>query len=242
MIINVVVVENDKLYSLNIESMLAELGKYNLLSVFQEVETAFPYIQKNASQIDILLLDIKLDGQLTGIDLAQKIEHLQIPVLFMTEWQDEDNYKRIASVEHFGYLAKPFHKYTLDSSIRLLLTPKLQPQEKEITEPTETLTYIRIGTKQEVIDVNSINWIESNKNYCTIYTTSKHFTVKRSLIKIYSLLPPNEFVFIHKSFIVRLSLITKIDLKAQTVFVESKQFPLGRSYIKGLRKHFVQMG
>lgn len=238
--INVVLVENDKLFSWNIENMLQQLGKYNLLATFRDAETAYKYIKENLSTIDVLLLDIMLDGKLTGIDLAQRIVEYKIPTLFMTEWQDDAAYQTITSFVHQGYLAKPFHKYTLDSSIKLLLNASNQ---LNIPAPSsEQLTYIRIGAKQEIVNPKDIVSIEAKRNYCTIHTQTKQYTLKRSLKSVYSQLPADAFIFIHKSFIVQLDLIKKVDIKEQLVLVGDKTLPLGRTYIKNLRQHLLQLG
>ena len=239
MSINLIIVENEKLFSWNIENMLEQLGKYCVLATFSDAETALPYIEKCTSTIDMILLDIMLDGKMTGIDLANKLIDRKIPILFMTEWQDEASYQIITSFTHHGYLAKPFHKYTLDSSIKLLLS---STHHNQPIIGTDSLTYIRIGAKQEIIDPKTIHWIEANRNYCTIHTQTKQYTVKRSLKTLYSQLPSDQFIFIHKSFIVQLPLIKKIDIKEQIVLIGDKTLPLGRTYIKNLRQHLMQLG
>ena len=238
---NVVIIENDNLYTWTLENMLEQLGNYHLLATFKEAEEALPFIQANEAAIDVLLVDILLDGIMKGHELVAKLKNRTIPVVFMTEWKDEGLYRQLSNLPNHAFLVKSFHRFTLDSTIKVLVSKN---EVKVATPPPveANLAYIRVGTKQEVIDPLEIRWIEANRNYCCIHTDKRQYTIKRSMKLIYSLLPPEKFIFIHQSYIVRIDLIKKIDIKALQVVVGDSPFPLGRTFIKNLRQKFQQLG
>lgn len=240
MVLKTLIIEDDKLFSWTLESMLQELGNYQILASCQDAETALQYLEDN-DDVDIIILDILLNGGMNGIDFAKMISAKNIPVVFITKWQDDALYQACSVIPNHSFIVKPFFKFTLDSTISVLLS-KMQTVIQQEPIPVEMLTFVRIGAKQEIIEPKEIMWIEAKRNYCTIHTAQKQYTVKRSLKNLYSQLAPEQFVFIHKSFLVKLSLIKKIDIKSQTVLVNETIFPLGRTYIKNLRQHLVQMG
>jgi two-component system response regulator LytT len=233
MSIKVLIVEDNLLQAWNIEKMLEELNNYEVLKICQTADIALEYIERK--QPDVLLVDICLLGEMNGIELAQTIIPKNIPVIFITQYEDDDTYRETQNIPRHAFLLKPFHKYTLESTIQLLLPPNIQAFP-------DSLIYIKVGNKREVIHPRTIHWIESKRNYCTIQTEHGQYTVKRSLKSIQNSLPKGEFIFIHKSFLVRLPSIKQINIKAQSVLVNHDLLPLGRTYIKALSEHLIHLG
>lgn len=241
MLTKVVIVENDNLHTWSLENMFEQLGNYQILATFVTAEEALPFIIKNEAEINILLVDILLDGEKRGTDLVLALKNRHYPVIFMTEWKDESLYRQLLNLPNHAFLVKPFHRFTLDSTIKVLLSKVEIPKEPKPENSSDRL-YVRVGTKQEVLNTMDINWIVSNRNYCCIHTEKKQYTIKRSMKLVYAMLPSDKFIFIHQSYIVRLSLIKKIDIKALQVVVGDHAFPLGRTFIKNLRQKFQQLG
>jgi DNA-binding LytR/AlgR family response regulator len=240
MLIKVIIVEDEILHAWGIEQMFEELGGYCLANTFQDATTAFTYIEKEYNNIDIALIDIQLKGLENGIDLARKIIHLNIPVIFITQDENEKNYLNVKDIPRNSFLTKPFSKYTLDSVIRLLLSTV--PKTTLIEPASDSLIFVKVGNKKEVIQPASIFWIEANRNYCTIHIADKHYILKCSLKSLYGKLPKDIFIHIHKSFVVKLSLIKRIDLKAKRVWIGDMPLPLGRRYVKDLQQHLIYLG
>jgi GAF domain-containing protein len=71
---------------------------------------------------DLILMDVKLNGELDGIDSAHEIrKHLDIPVVFMTAYTDEDTFERAKETDPAGYILKPFENRDLRSTIEMAL-------------------------------------------------------------------------------------------------------------------------
>jgi DNA-binding LytR/AlgR family response regulator len=238
MLIRILVVEDEPLFFWEIEQMLEELGGYDLLGGFADFDGALHYLVNTEEVIDVILIDIHLKGRLTGIDLAKKISDKKIPVVFITQDENDEIYEEAKLVDNYTFLVKPFHKFTLNSAITLLLSNHLN----KIPSQSKQILYVKVGNKREVIEPQHIAWIESSRNYCTIHTTDNSFILRKSLKSLLGILPTDLFIFIHKSFVVQLALIETVDIKKKIVIVRNASLPLGRSYIKSVRQHLVHLG
>lgn len=109
------------------EPLIAEnLAMYLNNHDYEVVGMAYDYdegIDKLKQEIpDIVLLDINLDGQKDGIDLAKFIfENLKIPFVFLSSYSDKTTLDRVKSLQPSGYLVKPFHEKTLLATLEISL-------------------------------------------------------------------------------------------------------------------------
>src|SRR5439155_26468366 len=71
-------------------------------------------------QPDLMLMDIRLEGKMDGIEAADRIgEQFDIPVVFLTAYADEATVQRVRAAGAFGYLIKPFQERDLRTSIEI---------------------------------------------------------------------------------------------------------------------------
>ncbi|WP_445630587.1 ATP-binding protein [Nostoc sp. DSM 114167] len=72
---------------------------------------------------DLVLMDIKLKGSMDGIEAAEEIyKRLDIPVIYLTAYADENTLERAKITEPFAYLLKPFKERELQTNIEITLT------------------------------------------------------------------------------------------------------------------------
>lgn len=235
----VLILDDEPLHAWEIEQMFENSEKYEVVGVFNDALSAISFINK-APALYAIILDLHLSGAIDGIQVAKMIINREIPIVFITQYKDEFDLNQVKFYPRYSFLVKPFHKFTLLSTIDLLLT--LPKEIVESSEDTPPMITVRIGNKREVVDMNAILWVESSRNYCTIHTEKSGYIVRKSLRSLLALLPEDEFIIIHKSFIVRTSAITKIELKEKRVFVNKTPIPIGRTYIKDLRNNFMHLG
>ena len=115
----ILVVEDQNIVALNIKNKLKNLG-YTLLDTAATGEEA---IRKAESMnADIVLMDIKLKGDMDGIEAAREIKNrLGIPVLYLTAFTDDETFNRAKITEPAGYISKPFREEDLHSNIEMAL-------------------------------------------------------------------------------------------------------------------------
>ncbi|MGZ7096698.1 MAG: response regulator [Methanobacterium sp.] len=115
MTIKILVVEDENLIALDLGYTLEELG-FNFIGAACEGKEAI----KKAKELkpDLILMDIKLNGEMDGIETAEEINSLLgIPIIYLSANNDSDTRKKIKSTNNFGLLSKPVDNLELKSTI-----------------------------------------------------------------------------------------------------------------------------
>ncbi len=115
----ILIVEDESIIAWDVKNRLNNLG-YGVPSIIASGEEAI----KKSEEIhpDLVLIDIKVKGKIDGIEAANQIsDRLNIPVIYITAYSDEDTLKRATLKKPFGYISKPFDDVELDTLILLTL-------------------------------------------------------------------------------------------------------------------------
>ena len=113
----IIVVEDEGIVAMDISKCLTTLG-YEVVFVADSGEKTLTKLEE--TQSDLILMDVELKGSMNGIDTAKIIkEKYNIPVVFLTAFEDETTLQKIGELGFHGYLVKPFEdddlKRTIDS-------------------------------------------------------------------------------------------------------------------------------
>lgn len=115
----VMVVEDDRIVARDISEQLGRIG-HSVIGVVARGEASVELAISN--QPDLVLMDIRLEGDIDGIDAARQIRaRCQIPVVFLTAYADDETIRRASQAEPFGYLLKPFEDLQLRTVIEMAL-------------------------------------------------------------------------------------------------------------------------
>lgn len=115
----VFLVEDEPIIASGIERKIEQLG-YVVSGVVGSGEAAIREIE--ADPPDLVLMDIKLDGTLDGIEVAARIKQSRdIPVIFLTAYADEATLKRATKQDPFAYIVKPFTDRELYGAIEVTM-------------------------------------------------------------------------------------------------------------------------
>ena len=139
-IARVLIVEDESIIALDIQTSLQNAG-YQVVSIATTSEEA---LTDTANlQPDLVLMDIRLRGEMDGVETAKKIrQNWQLPVIFLTAHADENTLVRAKSTQPFGYILKPFEDRELITMIEIALSrhkaesviQSALEKEKEINE------------------------------------------------------------------------------------------------------------
>lgn len=115
----ILIVEDEGIVALDLANRLRRLG-YTVLAVAASGEEA---VQKTAQACpDLVLMDIRLRGEMDGIEAAQIIHaHFDIPVIYLTALSDDDTLQRVKATEPAGLIMKPFEDRDLRTAIEAVL-------------------------------------------------------------------------------------------------------------------------
>lgn len=116
---SVLIVEDEAVLAIGMEYSLEEFG-YEVTGIETTADSALKHVSLNKP--DIILMDIKLKGEETGIDAAKKIwAKYKIPIIFLTSYSDDKTIKNAMESEPYGYLIKPCRDEELKVAIETAL-------------------------------------------------------------------------------------------------------------------------
>ncbi len=121
---SIMVVEDEIVVAMEIEEKLRAIG-YDVVSICSTGEEAIMGIEERRP--DLVLMDIRLDGELDGIETAEQIrKRHDLPVVYLTAYADDATLNRAKLTEPFGYLVKPFSQTELRTTIEVALYKHVQ--------------------------------------------------------------------------------------------------------------------
>ncbi|MBW4538222.1 MAG: response regulator [Myxacorys chilensis ATA2-1-KO14] len=142
----ILVVEDERVVARDIEKRLKKLGYVVPASVASGEEA----INKVAElRPDLVLMDIRLKGQMDGIEAAEQIRaDFDTPVIYLTAYADEATLQRAKATEPFGYIVKPFDERDLHVAIEVALRRQL----------SETAIRVALEKEKELSELKSRFW------------------------------------------------------------------------------------
>jgi PAS domain S-box-containing protein len=139
----ILIVEDDRIVARDIQQQLARIG-HVVVGITARGEDVATLVLENRP--DLVLMDIRLEGKLDGIDVAHQIhERLGIPVIFLTAYADEETVRRARVTEPFGYLLKPFEDSQLRTTIEMALYKHAAERKLRESERRYAVTLSSIG-------------------------------------------------------------------------------------------------
>lgn len=229
----VLIVEDEPNYSDTLEMFVDELG-YEVCGIADNGADAIDCF--DAQTPDMVLMDININGGLSGIDLARIFQgKREIPIIFITSFDDKATFDQAKLSSPFAYLIKPFEPNELERSMELALqkvygeAENLFEDEKELLLATNCF-FVKDRNKLVKLRQEDIFWVEVEDKYCILHTKNRKYTLRKSLKELAEKLDSSIFVQTHRSFIVNANQIEDIDLSLFIVRVNGNEVPLGRGH------------
>lgn len=228
--VKILIVEDESLVAMDMTDMLRRIG-YDVLSAAYSYDEAVAHL--DTSDPDLVLLDIQLGGDKTGLALAQLIgEKYQKPFVFITSHSDKATVSKAAALRPNGYLVKPFDQEDLFTSIEVALagfsrTEKQEAKEQQGWQISDSV-FVKTDTRFVKLCVADIQYLESDGNYINIVTDRAKHIVRSSFGDFLQNLPAEQFMQVHKSYAVHLQ---KIESLTHTdMLIGKATIPLSRNF------------
>ena len=229
--IKILVVEDEAVTSMLITDYLESLG-YDVIEPVTNYEDAVEALINN--EPDIAVLDIELEGEKSGIDLAAYIkENINIPFIFLTTKSDPRTIDHAKRLNPPAYLMKPFNSEDLYASIEIALY-NFHPSKQKIENnyPIKSLLkksiFIKDNNLFHKIHLTDILYAKSEHVYVELFTNSgRKFLIRSSMGKFFEDLPIN-FFRVHRSYTVNLDHLDSIN--SLYIIIKGQQIPIGKNY------------
>jgi DNA-binding LytR/AlgR family response regulator len=238
--IRILIVEDNVIIADDMQSMLEEIG-YEIVDNVIVYEQAVEVLKNN--QVDLVLIDIILASDKTGIDLGKHIrEKYDIPFIFVTSNSDRATVENAKTVQPNGYLVKPFEQQDLYTSIEIALS-NFEQRNKSFSDPgsedevgegftsNSVLKDSIFVKKQHLyyrIYFDDIRFIKADNVYLEVNTKDKKFLVRSPLKTYLEKLPRNKFYRAHKSYIVNVDHIDAINSK--DILINETLIPISKDF------------
>jgi CheY-like chemotaxis protein len=129
---NILIVEDQAIVAMTIETQLEELG-YKVAGVAATGEAAIQLAREKKP--DLILMDVNLEGEMDGITAAEHIGlFLDSPIIYLTAYSDAETVKRAGLTSPFTYLTKPYKLRDLHSNIEMALYKKKLGSKNDLRE------------------------------------------------------------------------------------------------------------
>jgi DNA-binding LytR/AlgR family response regulator len=221
------IVDDEPIAQQILESYISQIDSLHIAGKCSNAFEALNVLHQE--QIDILFLDIKMPS-LSGLEMLKTLQNP--PKVILTTAFSEFG---VESYE-FGivdYLLKPISFERFLKAVNKIVMPKSANLEKEENEEKlssdPTFIFFKADKKIHKYYFSEILFIEGSGNYVKIHTKNdKPLMVLDKLIELYDKLPQKNFIRIHKSFIVNVSHIQKIE--GNMLKIQDKSIPISATY------------
>jgi len=166
---SILIVEDERIVARDLQVMLQQLG-YSVPAI---VATGADAIAKVAAlRPDLVLMDIRLQGAIDGIEAATAIlTQLDVPVIYLTAFTDEATRQRARQTAPYGYLVKPFDERTVQTTIEMALERHARDRQGRAQEQWLTRTLASLEDAIVTIDtqgrITFINPVAEQLLRCT---------------------------------------------------------------------------
>ncbi len=222
--INCIVIDDELPAIEQMEEYITRIPFLNLLGSFDNAIEPINFLKSNS--VDLIFLDIEMEG-FTGLQLIKTLQHK--PKIVLTTAYDQ------YAIEAFDlnvsdYLLKPISFERFIKAIDKIFDSYTETNIKTSNEPVYKRDYFFVKTefRMQRVDFKDILFIEGMNEYLRINTTKEKIMTLQNFKSLEDILPKNNFVRVHKSYMVA---INKIDsVEKNRIKIGEKLIPVSNTY------------
>jgi two-component system LytT family response regulator len=193
------------------------LQSYPAVSVVQECNDGFEGLKAiQEHKPELIFLDIQMP-KISGFEMLELLD--EPPAVIFTTAFDEYALKAF-DASAVDYLLKPFARERFDKALQKWMGSRDQNHEEKLGQLAENAArqpeerervVVKNGNNIRIIPVNDIDYIEAYDDYVKIHSGDGYYLKKKTMNYFESVLDPSKFVRAHRSYIIQIPCITKIE-------------------------------
>lgn len=231
--IRILIVEDEPIIAADLADRLRDMD-YDIAGQCSSGEEALQSLEQE--KVDLILMDIQLEGAMDGIETAQRMLLKQpLPLIYLTSNSDETTFSKAKTTHPAAFLTKPFRGKDLQHAIELAISRvgNLSAAQQSAAEQTEAhlfkdRLFVKVKDRMVRIFLKEILWLEADDYYSKLITKEREYLITQPLKQMgESLAERPEFMRIHRSFIVNLTQIEEIG--DVFVTIHNRQIPLNKT-------------
>ena len=237
--ITVLIVEDDPIIAADLTYFMKDFG-YSPFPAVASAEQA--WLLLNNVVPDFVLMDVTLEGDVDGIELAKQINKKHaLPIIFLTAHHDRKTIDRIKAAQPSAYLVKPLQEFNLQTSIELALynySHQKLVNKSQDTSDTDFVSgnhfFIKVKNQLKKVLLDEILFVEAYDNYSFVHTAEQKYLIGSTLKAVEQKLSEHQFVRTHRSTIVNLKVIEGIE--EDVILIREHKLPIGKTYREDFMK------
>ncbi|MFV0269752.1 MAG: LytR/AlgR family response regulator transcription factor [Draconibacterium sp.] len=223
--IKCLVVDDEPVAREILESHLEKLESFELVGSCKSAIQAFQVI--SSQTVDLIFLDINMP-EMSGLSLARSINS-NVKVIFTTAYREYavDGF----DLQAVDYLLKPISFERFLKGVQKYMQENVPVKSNEAIVPeTEDSEFFFVRSERKMVRIkfSDIRFIESIADYIKIHLQDRNVVTRETISNIESKLPQNDFLRIHRSYIVGIKSIESFT--SEYIEMGKRQLPISRSY------------
>ncbi len=201
----------------------------DLVASFSSAKDAYLYLQENPD-IQLVFLDINMPD-ISGLEFVEKLNR-PMQIVFTTAYTEYA--LKGFELEATDYLLKPIDLERFYKACKVAETRLSAGTAKEQAKANNL--FIKDGYNWVKINFDNLLYVEANDNYLNIYEADKRTMTRMTLQKLLLKLPEDDFIQVHKSYIVAKSKIEKTHI--DHLIINGMKIPVSATFRKALKMAF----
>ena len=249
--LRIIIVDQSTSDARQLQSMM-KINGYNNVEVYNQFESTFLYLRNRLPDLVLLGMSFHVKGD--GISLGEKIiNELDIPVVFIAESLIDSLVDDALILNPYGYLIKPFQPVLLKITIELAIQRYKERLKNQIhyakSLPTlrrkvdPDIVFFKVEYKLKKVNLREVIFCKAMQNYVELQFEHDKITVHQTFKLIRSILPQDDFIKVHRSYIVRIDRILEISERELLLKKNGEPItvPVSKSFRDNLRGHLYRI-
>lgn len=185
------------------------------------------------SIVDLILLDIQINGKMDGIELSKLIkEQYDVPFIFTTAFADDKTISKAKEHSPYGYIVKPYGINDINAAMEIALSnyhqmKAIKQSQGVINTHRSNYFYVKSDSRLVKVDIDNLLYIEAKGDYAIFKTEDNSYIVHSTMKNIMNKIDKSRFLKVHRSYIVNLDKI--IDIEESNLLINDKVIPISRA-------------
>jgi|GEM_PF-1068593 len=226
----ILIVEGGEFRKNDLKETLESCG-YQVVGLHDNATSVYELLRVNPN-VDLVLIDISVKGEQSGIDFAKWVrKEFDIPIVFNARYFDDDTVLQSFDIQPDGYIVQPYSRVGLSLTLKLAL---LRFERKSKVPNNNISIQIRDKGYSVLLESKDIVMAQADGLYTKITTTKKSYMIRDILKNFEGKLPAEEFIRIHKSYVVNKNFIESFNSKK--LLINNQYLPIRRGLYTPLKE------
>lgn len=214
--LRVYILEDEIITQEVLKQTLESLG-CNVCGMQSNAELALEEI--NELTPDLVFLDIRVDGDKTGIWLGNQLD---IPIIYLTAFSDQKNIKNAVKTQPVSYLQKPFNEKDLMIALELAKS-KLEGTKEILIKDKNLMVKVK---------VNNILYAKKEDHYIILHLRDDKKMIRATVQEFLEMMT-EDFIQVHRSYVINKNFVSGFSNKI--IKIQENEIPISNSYLSKVK-------